>query len=68
MYIQLDTYKDFFVKNKSSTQAASVKNLFALKIAKLEKFVDHGFLAQLANYFKIKLNKDTFDRKIIMIV
>lgn len=66
MYIQLDTYKDFFVKNKSNTQAASVKNLFALKIAKLEKFVYHGFLAQLANYFKIKLNKDTFDRKIIV--
>ena len=43
-----------------------MKNLFALKIAKLEKFVDHGFLAQLANYFKIKLNKDTFDRKIIV--
>lgn len=64
MYIQLDTYKDFFVKNKSNTQAASVKNLFALK--KLEKFVYHGFLAQLANHFKIKLNKDTFDRKIIV--
>lgn len=25
MYIQLDTFRDFFVKNKSSTQAASVE-------------------------------------------
>ena len=66
MYIQLDTFRDFFAKKKSSTQTASAKNLFALKIAKLEKFVYHGFLAQLAIYFKIKLNKDTFDRKIIV--